>query len=130
MHCLAVAHYHDEHDQGDGNTNFPREREPSSTSQRQGNKDLVGSVCHARERVGGEHGQRDPLRKESLAQRTALEFAPDEHPFDGLENLHGGPLYLRTTSSARRHHHPIRQPHHRQVDKRPQTRQLDQNAAQ
>src|SRR3712207_7049942 len=57
---------------------------------------LFRSVGHRRERVAGEHRQRDALGKEGLSQLVRPQLAADQDPLGDVPGCHGGQGYRRS----------------------------------
>ena len=62
VHVLPVAGDDDQHDRGHGQPDPGRHRVRGEARDRQNQEDLLRCIGHRRQRIGGEHRKRDPLR--------------------------------------------------------------------
>ena len=85
MHVLPVGRDDDEHQQADGQRDPRRVRDERKAAGRQHQQHFLRGVGDGRQRVTGEHRQRDLLRQQGVPEPLALHRPADEQPFDGLE---------------------------------------------
>ena len=109
VHVLPVAGDHDEHHDGDRETDPRRHRVRRQTRHRQHQEDLLRRVGDRRHRVGGEHGQRDPLGQQRVPSVSLRNGRPSTSRRAAVESLdtraqdvpaHHGPVSGRSTAVA------------------------------
>ncbi len=83
VHVLAVAGDHDEHDGGHRQPDPGRKGIRRQPGHRQHQEDLLGCVGGGRQRIGGEHRQRYPLRQQRVTELVAAERSTEDQPAGG-----------------------------------------------
>jgi hypothetical protein len=84
VHVLPVGRDHDQHHERDPETDERRGHVRRRARQGKGQEHLVRGVGHRRQRVGGEHRQRDPLGQQRLPEALAVNGAADQEALERI----------------------------------------------
>ena len=87
VHVLPVRRDDDEHHEDDGEPDPRRDHQGGRPGEREGQQDLVGRVRDRRERVRREHGQRDALGDEGVAEPVAADGTSEQQAFGGIREV-------------------------------------------
>ena len=79
---LPIGHDDDEHHDGDGQADLPREGVGRQSGDREGDEDFVGRVGDRRQRVARKHRQGDLLRQQGLAEAVAAHGPTQDDALD------------------------------------------------